>query len=69
MSKSKDQKQEVSYPLVVLLEAVLMENGEVLHYGKSLGFVNKEQSDLVEKGATKRSRGNEIVVAIGKKVA
>lgn len=65
MSKEK----EVTYPMIVLLEAALMENGEVIHFGKSLGYINKKQLDLVEKGATKTARGNEPIVAIGSNVA
>jgi len=49
---------------VVHIEAVLMNNGEVIHFGKSLGFVSFDQMDLVKKGATKLSRGGEIVVAL-----
>lgn len=55
--------------MIVLLEAVLMGNGEIIHFGKSLGCINKKQQDLVENGATKTARGHEIIVAIGKDVA
>jgi hypothetical protein len=63
------EKKEILYPLVVSLEAVLMANGEVLHYGKSLGFVSEKEMDLVESGATKLARGGEIMVALGDNVA
>lgn len=58
------KKEEIEYPMVVMLEAVLMGNGEVIHFGKSLGFAGKKQMELVESGATKIARGNEPVVAI-----
>lgn len=60
--------EKIISPLVVHLEALLMPNGEVLHYGKSLGFVDKRQMELVEAGATKLSKGNEIVIGVGKGV-
>ena len=62
-------KKEINYPLVVLLEAVLMENGEVIHYGKTIGWANKRQIDLVEKSTTKIARGGEPIIAIGEDVA
>ena len=49
---------------VVYLEAVLMENGELIHFGKSLGFVSDRQKELVESGACKLTKGSEPVVAI-----
>ena len=62
--------KKIDYPIIVLVEGVLLENGEVIHYGKSLGFINKKQKKLVEAGATKYPRGNEPVVAVaGDKVA
>lgn len=54
---------------IVYLEAVLMPNGELIHFGKSLGFTSEEQRELVEKGATKLTKGKEKVVAISPKVA
>lgn len=54
---------------VVYVEAVLMPNGEVIHFGKTLGFANKRQIDLVEKGATKITKGGEAVIALGEQVA
>jgi len=68
MSK-KEKEKEISYPQIVYIEGVLMANGEFLHYGKSLGFVNERQQDLVESGATKLTKGNEIVVALNNNVA
>lgn len=65
MSKQK----EIEYPKVVYLEAVLMANGEVIHYGKTLGFINERQGDLIESKATKLTRGKEIVVAVNNQVA
>lgn len=59
----------MDYPKVVLLEAVAMANGEIIHYGKSLGFMNQKQIELLESGATKMSRGSEPVVAVGSEVA
>lgn len=56
-------------PIVVYIEAVLMDNGEVIHYGKSLGFINKRQQELVDAEATKLTKGNEIVIALGEEVA
>ena len=54
-------------PIIVYLEACLMPNGEVIHFGKSLGFISDKQKELVESGATKLTRGKEIVIAVGKK--
>lgn len=54
---------------VVYLEAVLMANGEVLHFGKSLGYAGKRQIEMVEAGATKLTKGGEVVIAIGEQPA
>lgn len=51
-------------PKIVLLEACLMPNGEVIHYGKSLGWVGKRQLELIESGAHKIARGGEPIVAV-----
>lgn len=59
----------MDYPKVVLLEAVAMANGEIIHFGKSLGFMNKRQVELLESGAHKIARGDEPVVAVGEAVA
>jgi len=70
MTKAKkEEKKEITYPLVVHVEGVLMANGEFIHYGKSLGWINEKQRDLVESGASKLARGNEIVIALGNSVA
>jgi len=65
MPKSK-AKTEVEYPLIVMIEGALMANGEFIHYGKSLGWINQRQREMVENGATKLARGSEIVIALGK---
>lgn len=49
---------------VVYIEAVLMDNKELLHYGKSLGYVTEYQASLVEEGACKITKGGEAIVAI-----
>lgn len=54
---------------IVYIEAVLMDNNELIHFGKSLGTISKEQRELVENEATKLTKGNEIVVAIKSQVA
>jgi hypothetical protein len=57
----------MEYPKIVYVEAVLMENGELIHYGQSLGFINARQKKLVESdGAAKLAKGGETIVAIGK---
>lgn len=66
---SEVDKTIIHYPKAVMLEAALMANGEVLHYGTSLGYINKRQRELIEAGANKLSRGNEDVIAIGGNVA
>ena len=57
------------YPIVALIEGVVMANGEFIHYGKSLGFLNQEQIDRLEKGANKIARGKEPIVALGEHIA
>ena len=54
---------------LVYIEAVLMDNDELIHMGKSLGFIGETQKKLVDQGATKLTKGKEPVVAIkqGKK--
>lgn len=59
----------MQYPKVVLLEAVVMGNGEVIHFGQSLGFINQRQKQLLEKRASKIARGKEPIVALGDNVA
>lgn len=51
---------------IVYVEAALMPNGEVIHLGKTLGYVSKRQAEMVESGACKLTRGSEPVVALGK---
>ena len=51
---------------VVYIEAVLMPNGEVIHFGKSLGFLSDRQIKLVSSGAGKMTKGGEMIVALGK---
>lgn len=41
-----------------------MDNNELIHFGKSLGFITDRQRDLLEAHATKTTRGNEVVVCI-----
>jgi hypothetical protein len=62
-------KPKIKYPMVVLVEGVLMGNGEFIHYGRTLGWANKKQIKLVEAGATKLSRGSEVVIALYDQVA
>lgn len=54
---------------IVYIEAALMSNNELIHFGKSLGYISKEQRKLVDSGANKLTRGNEDVVAISPNVA
>lgn len=65
----KVKQAGVVYPMKVLVEAALMANGELLHYGKTLGYINDRQLEMIESGATKLTRGNEVVVALGENVA
>ncbi len=58
-------KKEITYPCIVYVEAALMENGEVIHLGKTIGRIGEKQRELLEAGATKTARGNEPVVALG----
>lgn len=61
--------KKIEFPIVVYLEAVLMANGEVIHYGKTLGWANDRQMDLVKRGATKLTKDGEDIVAVGEEVA
>ena len=54
---------------IVYLEAALLPNGELLHFGQSLGYVDKQQLKLVENGAAKLTRGQEMIVAIKPNIA
>ena len=49
---------------IVYIEAVLMDNDELIHFGKSLGFISKKQRELIEAGATRLTKGSEPVVSI-----
>ncbi len=49
---------------IVYIEAVLMDNDELIHFGKTLGFITADQRKLIESGASKLTRGNEPVVSI-----
>lgn len=51
---------------IVYVEALLMDNGELLHMGKSLGYVSARQDELVENGACKMTKGSEPIVNIGR---
>jgi hypothetical protein len=59
----------MQYPKIVYLEGVLMENNEIIHFGKSLGFINKRQLEMLENGSNKITKGKEPVVAVNNKVA
>ena len=61
--------RNINEPKMVMLEAALMPNGEVMHYGQSLGFINAEQKRLIKSGAHKQSRGRECVIALSPSVA
>ncbi len=49
---------------IVYIEAVLMDNGELIHFGKTLGFITDKQRGLLDARATKMTKGSEPVVAI-----
>lgn len=49
---------------VVYLEAILMPNLELIHFGKSLGFVSERQAEMVKSGACKLSKGSEPIVSL-----
>lgn len=68
MTKNKKEKG-FTYPVVVYVEAVAMANGEIIHYGKTIGFMNERQVSMLEAGATKLTKGSEPVVAVGEAVA
>lgn len=54
---------------IVYVEAALMPNNELIHMGQTLGYINEKQRKLVDSGANKLTRGNEVVVAIRPNVA
>lgn len=68
-AKKTTEKKDTIYPKIVLVEGALMANGEFIHFGKSLGWINERQRELVENGASKMARGTEIIIALGKEVA
>ena len=51
---------------IVYIEAILMPSGEVVSFGKSLGFADERQVELVSNGACKMTKGGEPVIAVGK---
>lgn len=61
--------KNTEYPKIVLVEAVVMANGEVIHYGHTLGFINDIQRNRLESGATKIAKGGEDIIAVGGNVA
>jgi len=65
----KDKEEEVRFPEIVYIEAVVMENGEVIHHGRSLGFICDKQMDLIKSYATKLTKGNKVVIALWDNVA
>lgn len=54
---------------IVYIEAALMPNNELIHFGKSIGYINEKQRELIDSGANKLTRGREAVVAIRPNVA
>lgn len=59
----------MEYPKIVYIEAILMANGELIHYGKSLGYISDKQIEIIESGAEKLTRGSESVVALNPNIA
>ena len=49
---------------IVYLEVVLMPNNEIIHFGKTLGFITKEQRELLDAGAQKITKGKEPIVCL-----
>lgn len=52
--------------ILVLVEAILMPNGEVLSKGRSLGFIGKRQTSLMEGKAYKIAKGGEPIIHLSK---
>ncbi|MEK6883751.1 MAG: hypothetical protein AABY22_29250 [Nanoarchaeota archaeon] len=48
-----------------------MDNDELIHKGKTLGFIGKQQRGLLNtgNGACKLARGGEVIVALGQEPA
>lgn len=59
--KTKNKNMEIVY-----IEAVLMDNREVIHMGKIIGKIGRRQLELINNGATKLTKGHEKIVAISK---
>jgi len=52
---------------IVYVEAVLMDNNELIHMGKTLGFIGKKQRELIDtedSGACKLTKPSQPIVAI-----
>lgn len=75
MSKKieKQERQQLTTPGIVYVEAVLLDNNELIHFGRSLGFISDDQYRLVTgeggPGACKLTRGGDPIVRIGGGVA
>lgn len=53
---------------LIYIEAILMDNNELIHMGKSLGSVSERQRELVESnGGGKMSKGGVTIVEIKRK--
>lgn len=59
----------MNYPAIVLVECAIMANGEVLHFGKTIGWASPKQLDLLDSGAYKMARGKEPIVSLEKNPA
>jgi hypothetical protein len=56
--------KNIKGPTIVYVEAVLMPNREVIHYGKSLGLVNKRQLEMVAQDVCGHTKGEEKIIVI-----
>lgn len=54
---------------VVYAEAIMAPNGEIVHFGQTLGWANARQIELVENGACKITKGGEPIVSLGERIA
>lgn len=52
-------------PEIVYLQAVLMPNGEVIHFGKTLGFLNEREWKRIREGNAKLTSAGNVVVELG----
>lgn len=59
--KNKMEKTNVNDILIVYLEAALMPNNEVLHLGKSLGYISDRQRELVTFGVNKTVKNAKVI--------